>query len=65
MQYISFYFFCPRMSEAVENHTDLLADDELHILMREYSIPHVTELGQDSVLSQSQYAKVRCVVNIV
>jgi len=46
------------MSEAVQNQTDLLVDDELHILMREYSIPHVAELGQDSMLSQSQYAKV-------
>jgi len=46
------------MSEAVENQTDLLVDDELHILMREYSIPHVAEFGQDLMLSQSQYAKV-------
>jgi hypothetical protein len=53
------------MSEANENQTDLLVDDELHYLMREYSIPHVADLGQDSVLSQSQYAKVRCVINIV
>jgi hypothetical protein len=53
------------MSEAVQNQTDLLVDDELHILMREYSIPHVAELGQDSMLSQSQYAKVRCIMNIV
>jgi len=53
------------MSEAVQNQTDLLVDDELHNLMREYSIPHVAELGQDSILSQSQYAKVRCITNIV
>lgn len=46
------------MSEAVQNQTDLLVDDELHNLMREYSIPHVAELGQDSMLLQSQYAKV-------
>ena len=53
------------MSETVENQTDLLVDDDLHVLMREYSIPHVAELGQDSMLSQSQYAKVRCIMNIV
>jgi hypothetical protein len=50
------------MSESVENQTDVLVDDELHNLMREYSIPHVAELCQDSLLSQSQYAKVRCTV---
>jgi len=54
-----------RMSEAVQNQTDLLVDDELRNLMREYSIPHVADLGQDSILSQSQYAKVRCIMNIV
>jgi hypothetical protein len=53
------------MSEVVQNQTDFLVDDEFHNLIREYSIPHVAELGQDSLLSQSQYAKVRCVMNIV
>jgi hypothetical protein len=53
------------MSETLQNQSDLLVDDELHILMREYSIPHVAELGQDSLLSQSQYAKVKCIMNIV
>ena len=53
------------MSEAVQNRTDLPVDDDLHNLMAEYSIPHFAELGQDSVLSQSQYAKVRCIINIV
>ena len=53
------------MSEAVQNQTDLLVDDELRNLIREYSIPHVAELGQDSVLLQSQYAKVRYITNIV
>jgi hypothetical protein len=53
------------MSEAVQNQTDLLVDDDLQILMREYSIPHVVELGQDSMLSQSQYAKVRCIMNVI
>jgi len=62
---ILIFFLFYRMSEAVQNQTDLLVDDELHNLMREYSIPHVAELGQDSILSQSQYAKVRCITNIV
>jgi hypothetical protein len=53
------------MSEAVQNQTDLLVDDDLHNLMKEYSIPHVADFGQDSLLSQSQYAKVRCIINIV
>jgi hypothetical protein len=64
----SVFYFCflfPRMSEAVQNRTDLPVDDDLHNLMAEYSIPHFAELGQDSVLSQSQYAKVRCIINIV
>jgi hypothetical protein len=53
------------MSEAVQNQTDVPVDDELHNLMKEYSIPHIAEFGHDSLLSQSQYAKVQYIINIV
>lgn len=42
-----------------------LMDEELNNLIGDYSIPHVAELGQDSVLAHSQYAKVRYMYSAV
>jgi hypothetical protein len=47
------------MEGSVDAYCTSLMDEELNNLIGDYSIPHVTELGQDSVLAHSQYAKVR------
>jgi hypothetical protein len=48
------------MEEIVDAQFTSLVDEELNVLIRDYSIPHVAELGRDSLLAQSQYAKVIC-----
>lgn len=35
-----------------------IVDDDLSIIIGEYSVPNFTEINSDSVLSNSQYAKV-------
>jgi hypothetical protein len=47
------------MEGSVDAQCASLMDEELNNLIGDYSIPHVAELGQDSVLAHSQYAKVR------
>jgi hypothetical protein len=53
------------MEGSVDAHCASLMDEELNTLMADYSIPHVAELGQDSVLAHSQYAKVRYMYSTV
>lgn len=48
-----------RMEGSGDAQCPSLMDEELNNLIGDYSIPHVAELGQDSVLAHSQYAKVR------
>jgi hypothetical protein len=51
--------FIYRMEGSVDTHCASLMDEELNNLIGDYSIPHSAELGQDSILEHSQYAKVR------
>jgi hypothetical protein len=53
------------MEGSVDAHSASLMDEELNTLIGDYSIPHVTELGQDSILEHSQYAKVRYMYSTV
>jgi hypothetical protein len=47
------------MEETVDARFASLMDEELNRLIKDYSVPHVAELGQNSIITQSQYAKVR------
>jgi hypothetical protein len=47
------------MEETVDARFASLMDEELNLLIKDYSVPHIAELGQNSVITQSQYAKVR------
>jgi hypothetical protein len=57
--------FLYRMEGTADGQCASLMDEELNALIGDYSIPHVAELGQDSVLAQSQYAKVRYMYSTV
>jgi hypothetical protein len=47
------------MEETVDTRFSSLMDEEFSLLIRDYNVPHVAELSQNLVITQSQYAKVR------